>query len=173
MDMSLPDEDLSRASVSFSTTLAPEDLFKVVAVSALRSRIVQALLFIGPFLWIAGRAGIDPSLRQLGLQLLWLDVSVPVFILLAGSYAAYRPGAKEIYEPTRWTFTDAVIHLERGEVDAVADWGDFIRWRIEGGCYLLHMTSREYVALPVRDVPSLDRDDLESLFRHHLGRPSR
>jgi hypothetical protein len=74
-----------------------------------------------------------------------------------------------LYEKTRWTFGDDGIDIEQPRRRALAEWNEFAKWREAGGCYLLHTTGRDFVAVAVRDVPQERRAEFEELLAARLG----
>lgn len=135
----------------------------------MRHPVTLTVLAAGPLLWLLGAFSGSAVISELGRTISWLVLLVPVFSVLAGSYAARRPGSSELYVPVRWTFAEDWIGLEQADRHARADWTEFRSWRSAAGCYLLHTSAQRYVIVPIRDVRESDRSDLEALFAAKLG----
>jgi YcxB-like protein len=151
------------------STVRPSDHFRVAVALVLRNPASLALFVSGPLLWAFGAAAGSNVVIDLGERMSWLVLLVPLFAGLVGSYSAYRPGSGDLYAKTRWTFGDDRVVVEQPARTAGAEWGEFVKWRESGGCYLLHTGARDYVVVPVRDVPTDRRADFESLLAAHLG----
>lgn len=151
------------------SSLRPPDHFRIAFALVLRNPASLALFVSGPLLWAMGAAFGSSAVIDLGERMSWLVVLVPAFAGLVGSYSAYRPGSSALYEKTRWTFGDEGIDIEQPRRHARAEWGDFRKWREAGGCYLLHTTGRDFVAVAARDVPEGRRVEFEQLLAARLG----
>jgi hypothetical protein len=154
---------------AFTSRLTTRDVLKVSAYLLLRHRLSVFALAAGPVLWISGMLGGAEPVTRLGVALAPLAVGLPLFALLVGSYAAYRPGASELYAPVTWAFTEDGIDIAHTGRRARAEWTEFRSWRTCGGCYLLDVTRSRYLSIPVRDVPAADRTGFEDLCTAKLG----
>ena len=114
------------------------------------------------------RVGIVLALRN-PLSLMFLIVAVPLAGVLAGSYAAYRPGSAELFVPVTWEFSEEGVRIRQQGEDAMADWDEFAGWRKVAGCYLLHTAARKYIVLPASGVPAARAGDLEALLSRKAG----
>ena len=156
-------------SVVVDSRLSARDVFRVSAMLVLRYRLTPTLLLAGPVLAAVGALTGSEQLLRLGAIASSLLVLVPAFALLMGSYAAYRPGATELFEPACWTFTDQGVEIEQPSRTAHADWSEFVRWRRVAGHYLLHTSSRRYVILSGAGLSGEDTVSLEDLLAEHIG----
>jgi YcxB-like protein len=156
-------------SVAVSTTLTPRDVARVSRVLVLRNPASIWAMAAGPVCLAIGVAAGSAVYTRFGLTLVWLVVLVPGFAWLAGTYNAYRPAAREIYEPAQWTFDDGSVLIDRSGDVARAEWSEFGRWRSAAGSLLLHTTRTHYIVIPWRDVAEADRARLESLLEEHIG----
>lgn len=151
------------------SSVRPADHFRVAMALVLRNPASLGLFVAGPLMWAIGAASRAPLLIDLGERLSWLVVLVPLFAALVGSFSAYRPGSSALYAETLWTFYDDQIDIAQPKRSASAAWEDFTKWREAGGCYLLHAGARDYVVVPVRDVPEDRRADFEALLTKRVG----
>jgi hypothetical protein len=157
------------SDVHVKTTLAPRDVARVSRSLVLRNPLSISAMSIGPVcLAIGASTGSGPYLR-VGLTLVWLVALVPAFAWLAGTFNAYRPAAKEIYDPAEWTFTGTGVLIAQPGRLARAEWDEFPRWRSAAGSLLLHTSRMHYIVIPWRDVEEADRDKLEDLLEGHIG----
>lgn len=156
-------------AVSFTSSPTSRDVFRAAVVVTLRARLTMTALAAGPVLWLVGVLAGNDGIARTGLTLLPLTLGAVAVVLLAASYAAYRPGASEVYAAARWTFDDQGIDIERAAERRRADWDEFRSWRIAGGAYLLNVTRSRYVVLPLRDVPEAERPVFEALLTQMLG----
>jgi len=152
------------------STLRPGDYFRIAVSLVLRNPASLALFVSGPLLWALGAAFGSVAVIDLGERMSWLVLLVPAFAALVGSFSAYRPGSSALYEQVRWTFGDAGVEVDQPSRSARAEWEEFRKWREAGGCYLLHTTDRNYLAVASRDVPEERRADFEALLTEKLGR---
>jgi hypothetical protein len=160
-------------SVVVEAHVAPRDLLGVSATLMLRNPVSVMLMAAGPLLWLLGLVSGSVVVGRLGETMIWLVVLVPAFAALVASYAAYRPGAAELYAPVRWEFAEEAVEIMQAQRCARADWGEFTGWRTVAGCYLLHTSASRYVVVPGRGVGDADREALEALFTKMLGRRRR
>jgi hypothetical protein len=151
------------------SSLRAPDHFRIAFALVLRNPASLALFVSGPLLWALGAAFGSAAVTDLGERMSWLVVLVPAFAALVGSYSAYRPGSSALYEKTRWTFRDDGIEIEQPRRRARAGWSEFTKWREAGGCYLLHTSGRDFVAVAARDVPQERRSEFEELLTTRLG----
>jgi hypothetical protein len=149
--------------------VTPRDLFRVSLELLLRNPVSLTLIVAGPVLWAFGSVSGSAVVTRLGSTMSWLVLLVPAFALLIASYAAYRPGASDLYAQARWTFREDSVDVDQPSRSARAEWSEFTGWRTAAGSYLLHTSPKRYVVLPMRDVAEGDRADLESLFAAALG----
>jgi len=155
--------------VTFRGAPTPREVFLVAAAVTLRARLTLTALAAGPILWLAGTVAGSDGVTRTGLTLLPISVGAAAVVLLAASYAAYRPGSSEVYSAADWTFRDSGIDIERPEERRRAEWADFRSWRALAGCYLLYITRTSYLVLPMRGIPEGDRADFEGLLSEKLG----
>jgi hypothetical protein len=156
-------------AVHVKTTLDPKDVARVSRSLVLRKPLSISAMSVGPVcLAIGASTGSGPYLR-FGLALVWLVVLIPAFAWLAGTYNAYRPASREIYEPAEWTFEDPGVLIAQSGRLARAGWDEFPRWRSAAGSLLLHTSRMHYIVIPWRDVADADRDPLEDLLEEHIG----
>jgi len=156
-------------AVSFRSAPTSRDVFLVAVAVTLRARLTMTALAAGPVLWFVGLLASSQVVTRTGITLLPLAIGAVAVVLLAASYAAYRPGSSEVYAGARWTFDDSGIDIEGADGRRRAQWGDFRSWRTAGGCYVLHVTRSRYLVFPVRDVPEAQRAAFEDLLTGKLG----
>jgi len=156
-------------NVTVDSRLTPRDVWKLTALLVMGHRLTPTLLLAGPVLFAVGTATASLRLVQLGAAVSWLLMLVPLYAALTATYAAYRPGAAEVFAPATWTFTDDGIVIEQADRNARATWTEFERWRSVSGFYLLHTTARRYVIVSGAGLTGADRTTLEALLTDHLG----
>jgi hypothetical protein len=159
--------------VRIQTTLTPRDVARVSRVLVLRNPMSILLMSAGPVCLAIGLASGSGPYTRFGLTMVWLVLLVPAFAWLAGTFNAYRPGARDIYEPAEWTFGEAGIGIRQPGREARADWSEFPKWRSAGQCLLLHTSHTRYVVIPWRDVPAAGREELEELLTGSIGKRKR
>lgn len=156
-------------TVVLDSRLTARDVFRVSVALVLRYRLTPTLLLAGPLLLAVGALTSSARIVQLGAVASWLIVLVPAFALLVGSYAAYRPGIGELFEPARWTFAEDGVEIEQPARHARAEWSEFVRWRRLTGNYLLYTSPRRYVILSGAGLSGEDATALEELLATHIG----
>jgi len=155
--------------LTFTSKLERNDFLTVATVLAVRNPLSLTAMASGPVLWLAGTLAGGTMVRDFGLSLMFLIVAVPAAGVLAGAYAAYRPGASELFAEVEWEFSDKGVRIRQQGDDAFAEWGEFAGWRTVATCYLLHTAARKYVVLPRGGVPSERRDEFEALLTERVG----
>ena len=155
--------------ITFTTTLERSDFLTVATVLAVRNPLSLTAMASGPVLVLAGTLAGGHMVRDFGLSLMFLIVAVPVAGVLAGAYAAYRPGASELFAEVEWEFSEAGVRIRQQGEDTFAEWGEFTGWRRVANCYLLHTALRKYVVLPRSGVPAARRDEFEALLTERVG----
>lgn len=161
------------SAIHVASTLTQTDVARVSRSLVLRKPLSISAMSVGPVCLAIGLSTGSGPYTRFGLTLVWLVLIVPVFAWLAGTYNAYRPASREIYEPTEWTFDeDGALIAQPGRL-ARAEWSEFVRWRTAGGSLLLHTTRMHYIVIPWRDVADADREPLEVLLEEHIGRLKR
>jgi hypothetical protein len=154
--------------IAFTSKLEPADLVRVGVVTSLLNPLSLTAMGSGPVLWLAGKAAGGGAVSDFGLSLMFLIVAVPIAGLFAAAYAAYRPGAAELFSPVAWVFSDAGVELTVGEDVSFAAWDEFMGFRRLAGCYLLHTSTRNYVVLPASGVPDRRAEDFDALLSEKL-----
>lgn len=149
--------------------LRPRDVLSVSTVLVLRNPVSILVMAAGPLLYLAGIAMGAGVLVRLGTTMSALVILVPAFALLAGLYAAFRPGTAQLYEPARWTFSDDGVDVEQTQRCARAEWNEFSAWRAVAGRRLLHTSARHYIVLPVGQLSDAQRTELDGLLLRRLG----
>ena len=155
--------------VRLTTSLTPRDVAAVSFRLLVLHPVSLLLMAAGPLFLLLGAASGAQVLTRLGQTMAWLVVLVPLFGLFAATYNAYRPGAREVYQPAEWVFREGGVEISQPGRMAQADWSEFTGWRSVGASLLLHTALTRYVVIPWRDVPEDGRAGLESLLGEHIG----
>lgn len=156
-------------TVVIEAPLRPRDVLSVSTVLVLRNPVSILMMAAGPLLYLAGIAAGAEVLVRLGTTMSALVLLVPAFALLAGLYAAFRPGTAQLYEPAHWEFSDDGVDVEQAQRRARAEWTEFSGWRAVAGRRLLHTSARHYVVLPVGQLSDAQRAGLDELLLRRLG----
>jgi hypothetical protein len=159
-------------SISFDSTLRASDYLTVAALHMITHPISLTVMAAGPVLWGVGAVAHSRIVVAFGSTMSWLVIAVPVAVALIGTFIAFRPSAREIYDPALWVFSEDSVAVHQHLRDESARWHDFTRWSRLGGSHLLYTAPQHYVIIPSRDVPAERRDEFEQLLMERLGKRS-